>query len=173
MSIDFEKQKYIFLNGNRYLISDIKGFQVIRKKWTIILKLGEEREEKVVIYNFTKRFEDDRYKLRCLECYWKDLARKMELEEWSNKGLRGLENKLFNENRLKEAKRNVGEMFYIPTHLITNKNITALEFRLLCLIDLMEGFRRNEYIAEILGISLEELIKTVKSLQEKDYLKED
>ena len=67
MGIDFEKQKYIFLNGNRYLISDIKGFQVIRKKWTIILKLGEEREEKVVIYNFTKRFEDDRYKLRCLE----------------------------------------------------------------------------------------------------------
>ena len=170
MSIDFEKQKYMFLNGVRYLISDIKGFQVIRKKWTIILKLGEEREEKVVIYNFTKRFEDDRYKLRCLECYWKDLARKMELEEWSNKGLRGLENKLFNENRLKEAKRNVGEMFYIPTHLITNKNITALEFRLLCLIDLMEGFRRNEYIAEILGISLDELIKTVKSLQEKDYL---
>ncbi|WP_304354384.1 hypothetical protein [Brachyspira innocens] len=48
-----------------------------------------------------------------------------------------------------------------------------MEFRLLCLIDLMEGFRRNEYIAEILGISLEELIKTVKSLQEKDYLKED
>ena len=95
MSIDFEKQKYMFLNGVRYLISDIKGFQVIRKKWTIILKLGEEREEKVVIYNFTKRFEDDRYKLRCLECYWKDLARKMELEEWSNKGLRGLENKLF------------------------------------------------------------------------------
>ncbi|MDO6993321.1 hypothetical protein Q5M87_04790, partial [Brachyspira innocens] len=154
-------------------ISDIKGFQIIRKKWKIILILREEREEKVIIYNFTKRFEDDRYKLRCLECYWKDLARKMELEEWSNKGLRGLENKLFNENRLKEAKRNVGEMFYIPTHLITNKNITALEFRLLCLIDLMEGFRRNEYIAEILGISLEELIKTVKSLQEKDYLKED
>ena len=44
-----------------------------------------------------------------------------------------------------------------------------MEFRLLCLIDLMEGFRRNEYIAEILGISLEELIKTVKSLQEKDF----
>ncbi|WP_304354385.1 hypothetical protein [Brachyspira innocens] len=40
MSIDFEKQKYMFLNGVRYLISDIKGFQVIRKKWTIILKLG-------------------------------------------------------------------------------------------------------------------------------------
>ena len=170
MSIDFEKQKYIFLNGKRYLISDIKGFQIIRKKWKIILKLGEQREEKVIIYNFTKRFEDDRYKLRCLECYWKDLARKIELEEWSNKGLRGIQNKLFNENRLKEAKRNVGEMFWIPTHLITNKNINALEFRLLCLIDLMEGFRRNEYIAEILGISLEELIKTVKSLQEKDYL---
>ena len=171
MSIDFEKQKYMFLNGVRYLISDIKGFQVIRKKWKIILKLGEQREEKVIIYNFTKRFEDDRYKLRCLECYWKDLARKMELEEWSNKGLRGLENKLFNENRLKEAKRNVGEMFWIPTHLITNKNITALEFRLLCLIDLMDGFRRNEYIAEVLGISLEKLIETVKSLQEKGYLK--
>lgn len=62
-------------------------------------------------------------------------------------------------------------MFWIPTHLITNKNITALEFRLLCLIDLMDGFRRNEYIAEVLGISLEELIETVKSLQEKGYLK--
>ena len=61
-------------------------------------------------------------------------------------------------------------MFWIPTHLITDKNITALEFRLLCLIYLMEGIRQNEYIAEILGISLEELIKTVKSLQEKDIL---
>ena len=57
--------------------------------------------------------------------------------------------------------------------IITNYEDTILEFRLLCLIDLMEGFRRNEYIAEILDISLEELIKTVKSLQEKDYLKED
>lgn len=171
MSINFDKQKYMFLNGVRYLISDIKGFQVIRKEWKIILKLGEQREEKVIIYNFTKRFEDDRYKLRCLSIYWQSLAKQRELEEWSNKGLDGIQNKLFNENRLREAEKNVGEMFWIPTHLITEKNITALEFRLLCLIDLMEGCRKNEYIAEILGVSLEKLIETVKSLQEKGYLK--
>ena len=171
MSINFDKQKYMFLNGVRYLISDIKGFQVIRKEWKIILKLGEQREEKVIIYNFTKRFEDDRYKLRCLSIYWQSLSKQRELEEWSNKGLDGIQNKLFNENRLREAEKNVGEMFWIPTHLITEKNITALEFRLLCLIDLMEGCRKNEYIAEILDVSLERLIETVKSLQEKGYLK--
>ena len=33
MAIDFNKQKYMFLNGVRYLISDIKGFQVIKRKW--------------------------------------------------------------------------------------------------------------------------------------------
>ena len=87
-----------------------------------------------------------------------------------NKGLCGLKNNLYNKKRLEEAKKNVGELFWIPTHFITDKNITALEFRVLCLIYLMEDCRRNEYIAEILGISLEELIETVKSLQEKDYL---
>ena len=38
MAIDFNKQKYMFLNGVRYLISDIKGFQVIRKKWKYTIK---------------------------------------------------------------------------------------------------------------------------------------
>ena len=37
----------------------------------------------------------------------------------------------------------------------------------------MEGVRQNEYIAEVLGVSLEELIKTVKSLQEKGYLQKE
>lgn len=172
-NIDFNKQKYIFLNGNRYLVSDIKGYTIFRKEWKIILILGEQKVEKIITYNFTKRFEDDRCKLRCLSLYWKELEKKIESEEWSNKGLRGLENNLYNKKRLEEAKKNVGELFWIPTHLITDKNITALEFRLLCLIYLMEGVRQNEYIAEILGISLEELIKTAKSLQEKDYLQKE
>lgn len=97
------------------------------------------------------------------------IRKKIELEKWSNKGLHGLENNLYNKKRLEEAKKNVGELFWIPTHFITDKNITALEFRLLCLISLMEGVRQNEYIAEILGISLEELIETVKSLEKKIF----
>lgn len=101
------------------------------------------------------------------------IRKKIELEKWSNKGLHGLENNLYNKKRLEEARKNVGELFWIPTHFITDKNITALEFRLLCLISLMEGVRQNEYIDEILGISLEELIKTVKSLQEKGYLQKE
>lgn len=95
-NIDFDKQKYIFLNGNRYLISDIQGYTIFRKKWQIVLRLGEQEVEKIITYNFTKRFEDDRYKLRCLSLYWKELEKKIELEEWSNKGLCGLENNLYN-----------------------------------------------------------------------------
>lgn len=75
-NIDFDKQKYIFLNGNRYLVSDIKGYTIFRKEWKIILILGEQKVEKIITYNFTKRFEDDRYKLRCLSLYWKELEKK-------------------------------------------------------------------------------------------------
>lgn len=42
-NIDFDKQKYIFLNGNRYLVSDIKGYTIFRKEWKIILILGEQK----------------------------------------------------------------------------------------------------------------------------------
>ena len=167
MAIDFNKQKYMFLNGVKYMIEDIEAYSYDYIRMYIILILKENEEEKIIKYFNRNNLRNDVNKLNQLLVFRKEQRKNIELNIYSSKGVDGMKRRLDIQKRLE----NIGEYFSFKTEYIMDKNLTDLEFRFLCFLSLFAPLPKNEYTAELLNISTETLIRVIDDLKEKGYVK--
>lgn len=168
MSIDFKKQKYMFLNGVKYMIEDIKGYSYCYIRMYIIVILKKNEEEKIIKYFNRNNLRNDVNKLNQLYAFRKEERKNIELDIYSSKGVDGIKRRLDIQKKLE----NIGKYFYFETEYIMDKNLTDLEFRFLCFLSLFTpSLPKNEYIAELFNISTEKLITVINNLKEKGYIK--
>lgn len=168
MSIDFEKQKYMFLNGVKYMIEDIKRYSYCYIRMCIIVTLKENEEEKIIKYFNRNNLRNDVNKLNQLYAFRKEERKNIELDIYSSKGVDGIKRRLDIQKKLE----NIGKYFSFETEYIMDKNLTDLEFRFLCFLSLFTpSLPKNEYTAELLNISTEKLITVIDNLKEKGYIK--
>ncbi|WP_028328878.1 hypothetical protein [Brachyspira alvinipulli] len=77
MSINFDKQKYMFLNGVKYMIEDIEAYSYNYIRMYIILILKENNEEEKIIKYFNRNnLRNDVNKLNQLSVFRKEQRKK-------------------------------------------------------------------------------------------------
>ncbi|OEJ15446.1 hypothetical protein BFL38_14250 [Brachyspira hampsonii] len=94
MSIDFKKQKYMFLNGVKYMIEDIKRYSYCYIRMCIIVILKENEEEKIIKYFNRNNLRNDVNKLNQLYAFRKEERKNIELDIYSSKGVDGIKRRL-------------------------------------------------------------------------------